>query len=353
MVIKQTVKSQKGEVEFRKKLYKQQVEGQEIFSDEFDVDGIQRILADRMQITKEQISALKKSGLAISPYLEIGAERGQRSLVMENDLQASGIAADLSFDMLKSADHYSKIFDKAKLPLRVCCDINNLPFLSNSIPFVFCYDTLHHFPDPTPAIAEVERVLAPGAYFFFGQEPYKKVAHINLYNGAKVYSKKALGFGKLRKILDYFLAERIGNEIEHGIIENEEIHISDWKKLLNIFSEKKVQLQSLNKISVDLYGKKNYFKYFLNYLLGGNIFGTVRKLGDGVDLNLKREDFIICPNCLKTGQEIKLCQQESDWFCSHCHSNFPVVDGVIFLLANDKFEELYPEIYGHNFSSVV
>ena len=347
MVVKQTVGSQKGEVEFRRKLYQQQVDGQEIFSDEFDVEGIKNILTTRMLATREQIGGLRQSGLTISPYLEIGAERGQWSLVMENDLQASGIAADLSFDMLKSADYYSKVFNKSKIPLRVCCDVNNLPFLSNSIPFVFCYDTLHHFPDPTPVIAEIKRVLAPGASFFFGQEPYKKIFHVNLYKGTKVYSRRALNFGKLKKIIDYFLAARIGNELDYGIIENEEIHIGHWKRALNIFPEKNIQLQSLGRITTTLYGQKNYLKYFLNYLLGGNIFGTVRKPGEMVDFGLKREDFFICPNCLKAGQEVKLCQEESSWLCSHCNTVFPVVDSVVFLLADDKLAELYPEIYSN------
>jgi hypothetical protein len=36
----QLVKSQKGEIEFRKKLFQQQVEGIHIFNDEFDAKGI-------------------------------------------------------------------------------------------------------------------------------------------------------------------------------------------------------------------------------------------------------------------------------------------------------------------------
>jgi len=153
MAIKQLVSSQKGEIEFRKKLFQQQVEGEKIFSDEFDVDSIQNILTTRMKATKKDIGALEEAGVPISPYLEIGAERGQRALVLENDLGASGIAADLSFDMLKSADYYAQVFNKAKIPLRICCDVNNLPFLTDSIPFIFCYDVLHHFPDPVPIIA--------------------------------------------------------------------------------------------------------------------------------------------------------------------------------------------------------
>ncbi|MEN4006265.1 MAG: class I SAM-dependent methyltransferase [Methanobacteriaceae archaeon] len=141
---------------------------------------MKKILSDRMKKTFEQMILLKESGAVLSPYIEIGAERCQRSLVMENDLKATGAAIDISYDMLKSCDYYKDVFNKSKVPLRICCDANNLPFITNSIPFVFCYETLHHFPDPTPILKEIHRVLSPGGHFFFDDEPYKKVLHIQL-----------------------------------------------------------------------------------------------------------------------------------------------------------------------------
>ncbi|MEN4006264.1 MAG: hypothetical protein PQ964_02715 [Methanobacteriaceae archaeon] len=38
----QSVKSQKGEIEFRKKLFQQQIEKQHVFNDEFDAKGIEK-----------------------------------------------------------------------------------------------------------------------------------------------------------------------------------------------------------------------------------------------------------------------------------------------------------------------
>ena len=139
--------NQKGEIEFRKKLYSQQIENTTIFEDEFDAAGIEKILKIRMEKTLDQMTLLQNKNISLSPYIEIGAERCQRSLVMENDLGLNGGAAlDISFYMLKSCDHYQTVFNKPKSPIRICCDANKLPFLTNSIPFVFCYETLHHFP---------------------------------------------------------------------------------------------------------------------------------------------------------------------------------------------------------------
>ena len=73
----------------------------DLFEDEYDKEGIEEVMLSRMKKTLEQMAELKNTGTEISPYVEIGAERCQRSLVMENDLNANGAAVDISFDMLK------------------------------------------------------------------------------------------------------------------------------------------------------------------------------------------------------------------------------------------------------------
>ncbi|MCX6797599.1 MAG: hypothetical protein NTX66_00015, partial [Candidatus Falkowbacteria bacterium] len=122
-----------------------------------------------------------------------------------------------------------------------------------------------------------------------------------------------------------------------------------WKQALSPFTEKKISLQSLGTIETPLFGPKNYFKYALNYLLGGNIFGLVRKVGAGSKSSLNREELLICPVCLETGQEINLHRQDSAWLCAHCERSFPIHEGVLFLLTDDKFRTLYPEIYENKF----
>ena len=342
---KQSIKNQMGEIKFRKKLYQQQVEGRCFFNDEYNFEGIQKILIARMKKTYEQMILLKEIGIVLSPYVEIGAERCQRSLVMENDLGATGAAIDISYDSLKSGDYYKEVFNKNKLPLRICCDAYRLPFMSDSIPFVFCYETLHHFPDPTPIVKEIYRVLVPGGHFFFDEEPYKKMLRVPLYRGAKRRSKESFSASKIRKILDSFFSKMNCNEIEYGIIENHEIPIGVWRQTLSFFEEKNVKLQSKKRISSELFNPKHYLKYLWAYLLGGEISGTCRKSGARIKGEISIHDVLICPSCIDNGRESKLDQKNLSFFCKGCGNKFPLIDGVVFLFSSEKFEKLYPEYF--------
>jgi ubiquinone/menaquinone biosynthesis C-methylase UbiE/uncharacterized protein YbaR (Trm112 family) len=349
-VKQQSEKNQKGEIEFRKKLSQQQINGDHFFEDEYDAKSIEKILTDRMNKTYNHMVALKAQNIALSPYLEIGAERCQRSLVMENDIDAKGAAVDLSFDMLKSCDYYKKAFNKTKAPMRVCCDANNLPFMTGSVPFVFCYETLHHFPEPYPIVKEIHRVLSLGGCFSFNEEPFKVVLHVNLYNAEKAYANKPRK-GKLRKVktvLDIFFARKTCNEVDHDIIENLDISLKTWKKTLALFEEKNVNLHSnaiTEKIDTELFHPKNRGKYLLAYLFGGEISGLCRKTGQFKATETSIEDVLICPSCLKSQKESKLTLKGSSWLCENCGNIYPIYDGVAFLLAPEKLEELYPEIY--------
>lgn len=346
----QSEKNQKGEIEFRKKLSQQQISGEHFFEDEYDAKAIEKILNERMKKTYDHIVSLKAQNIPLSPYLEIGAERCQRSLVMENDLEASGAAVDISFDMLKSCDYYKAAFNKSKVPLRVCCDAYNLPFRTGSVPFVFCYETLHHFPDPSPIVKEIHRVLSPGGCFSFNEEPFKRVLHINLYNAEKAYANKQPRRSKLRKIktvLDIFFARKTCNEVDHGIIENLDISIKTWKKTLGLFEEKKINLHSnviTKTIDTEMFRPKNRGKYLLAYLFGGEISGICHKAGQLNEVGTSIESSLICPSCLKNAEESRLTQKEASLICEKCHKVFPINEGVVFLFSPEKLEELYPEI---------
>lgn len=346
---KQSIQSQQAEIRFRKKLFQQQIEGQKIFDDEYDSQGIEKILRERIKDTYTHINNLQESGIKLSPYVEIGAERCQRSLIIENDMKLSGAAIDISFDMLKSANYYKDVFKMRNLPLRICCDANSLPFMTDSIPFIFCYETLHHFPDPTPIIREVYRVLAPGGCFFFKEEPYKKVLHINLYKGKSVYSKENINRSILRKMFDYFFADVTCNEESYGIIENDEISISTWKQALNVFEKKRIKLTSLKMVGSNLYRPKNYLKYWINYLLGGEISGTCYKIGNYNNSDISIYDVLRCPFCYGNGKESKLRWNGKSFICDDCSKKIPIIDGVSFLFSYEKLKEIYPDVFDSYF----
>lgn len=291
---------------------------------------------------------LRERGITLSPYLEIGAERGQRSLVMENEMGASGAAADISFDMLRSCEYYKGVFGKSRMPMRLCCDANNLPIRSNSLPYVFCYETLHHFPEPGPILAEVYRVISPGGYFSFDEEPYRRVLHWNLYQ-VKEYSQEGRRRSLFLKALDRLFASYVWNELKFGIIENHRISTSQWKDSLKIFEGKEAWLRPTNRASLhsELFNPDSWLKYFVAYLMGGTISGVCRKQPNNArDFGVSAiEEALICPACRLAGAEHSVAQNGSGFTCADCKKQYPIVDGVAFLFEYGKFEELYPEIF--------
>jgi SAM-dependent methyltransferase/uncharacterized protein YbaR (Trm112 family) len=345
-VMRQHVENQKGEIEFRRKLYLQEVEREKVLDDEFDPSDIERILAERMKKTLDQMLLLKERGLPLSPYMEIGAERCQRTLVMENDLGLDGAAVDISFDLLRSCTHYQRVFNRPASPLRICCDANNLPFMTGSLPFVFCYETLHHFPEPGPILQEAHRVLRPGGWFFFDEEPYKRILHLNLYKGPKIYSKEFRTRSKVRRLLDRFFCEVSCNEVEHGVIENDNMSIGLWKRALALFDQRDITLQPTTRMKTALFNPRSRIHYIIACLLGGNISGLCRKSGNDTGAGRSIYDTLGCPSCRQSGSEAPLRNQGGASFaCPRCSNTYPVVDGVAFLFAYDKLKELYPEVF--------
>jgi len=344
-VEQQDLRNQRGEIEFRRLLVRQQVEGDQIFADELGKDEMVRVLEERMRDTAATMRRLQAQGVVLAPYLEIGAERGQRSLVMENDLGVHGAAADLSFDMLSSAAHWARAFERPRMPLRLCCDVYNLPLRSGSLPFVFCYETLHHFPDPAPILAEVHRVMSPGATFYVDEEPVRRALRQNVIRAPKTPGPNANALQRLFHRGMRFFSEPAYNELEYGIIENHSISIGEWRRQFSIFDQADMTLSTLgDRARASLRGATNPLGWTLNYLVGGKVGGLCRKTGGTGTPAATLEDALVCPVCVKAGLEPRLHAGPDAYTCEGCRASYPVRDGVVFLLAAAKRAELYPEL---------
>lgn len=344
--MRQSILNLKGEIEFRAKLALQHVSGEVLLPDYYKRDEHDRILQERVDATYQRMRELAALGIAFSPFLELGAERGQRSLVLTNDFGADGIAIDISWHQLKTMEYFSKLFNREKLPTRICCDANHLPFRSGAFAFAFCYEFLHHFPSVAPIIKEIHRVVS-GA-FYFDEEPFRRLLKVVLYRQKqKIYSDNALRKNKYVRLAESFVSEAPCDEVEHGIVENDNISLTEWINALCIFDHRDVDLLSLNRFGSKL-NRRLGISNIPNLLLGGTIAGLCRKQtkptnNRPVDVN----ELLGCPDCstsTKNGSFDRppLIKISNAFECSQCGFNYPSRDGVIFLLPRTELQQLYP-----------
>ena len=166
----------KGEIEYRKKLVRQQILSQEHYFDDHK-SSIDEVYGSWMtpQIKKldelmEKVHPLEKPLF----FLELGSENSHLGLHLKNRYGLDGVCVDLSFDTLHLG--VPKVAEKlgvTKRPSFVVADTHNLPFCDKSFDFVFCFGSLHHFYDMESAIKEIRRVCAKGGVFLTSYDPIK------------------------------------------------------------------------------------------------------------------------------------------------------------------------------------
>jgi len=295
------------------------------------------------------MAELTRLGVQLSPFLELGAERGQRSLVLTNDFRAAGVAADISYHQLGTLDHFSQVFRREKLPSRICCDANHLPFGSGAFPFIFCYGFLHHFPALRPVMGEIFRVLGDG-HLYFDEERYKRALIVRLYRQRNtIYSQATLRKSKYRRLVESFISEPLSDEVEHGIIENVDIGLSEWISALSVFQERDVNLASIGNVTSKL-GDRLRLGNVPNLLLGGTISGLCRKRSAaGRPSRPEVSDLLACPDCTSESRtdifdRPPLEKLVGGFRCSVCGVTYPEREGIIFLLPRAELEELYPSL---------
>lgn len=336
----QDLKNKAGEVKFRAKLFQQQVEGAATLDGELTSSEMLAEMRRRMEITRRDCAELAESGLLQGPFLELGAERCQRSLVLANDFGLEGYAADLSFESLQYADFLAQQEKLSRVPKRVCCDAYKLPFADNSIGFAFCYQTLHHFPDPTPIFQELYRVLRPGAVLRVDEEPIRRTWKVNLWK-RRVFPK-----GRENKYVRYakdylldFISEPHVNEVDYGICENDDISLVEWERAFGSAAEKNVRLKllpmpsSLSRVHHDPqhWGLRSWMCQGLGGVLRATIMPKARQA------STTPPEALCCPVCHGV-----LAAAPESLSCSKCSCSYPICDGVLMLLPQEELSSLYP-----------
>lgn len=330
----QSLANQLAEVRFRNQLHQGAYISREPSGNELLSELTKRVGKAR------NIFRAQKLGVSFTPFLEIGAERGQRSMLLASEFRAQGVMLDLSLESLREADALRRPLQLNRIPQRVVADAYNLPFPDNSFAFIFAFQTIHHFPDPEPILREVNRVLAPGAVFFFDEEPVRQSFNLRLWRRPT----KLRWWEKILKLttLLHFLSEIGKSEVDAGIIETS-FDLSTWEKALNVFKTAKATLtvfpfgptEKLSKTGKGHWLNPSLPTRMLLKLLGGNLQSVCKKGGTEKP---RKFPVFTCPSC----QNSPLEKKERAWYCPICRDTYPEKEGIPIFIERQLRQKLYP-----------
>lgn len=332
MTKRQPLRAKLGEVRFRNKLADQHSGGKTVYPQEYSKKEMHKVIIERIEKTRNDFNKLKAKGIKLSPFLEIGAGYGQTSLVLTNEFGLKGFASDIAAKPLKTMYSIAKDLGYSHLPSPVVFDAETIPFPDNSFPFVFCYQTLHHFPHPLRVTKEIERVLLPGGTFFFPEEPVSQTFNIPLwYRPTKLrWWEKIL---KITLILPFI--SRIGKtEIDQGILE-ETFSLDTWKQSLAPFEHIETELEPFPFGPKGSLEKKNLLNRIFLFFLGGGIKGLAKKKQSN---KKPAKAQFTCPACPKR----TLLKRKKDMLtCKTCNDNYPIKQNIPILIKKNIRNKLY------------
>lgn len=339
---RQTIDAKRGEIRLRRELSRQELGEGVSIPETFSSDEILSVLIDSMEETRCVFDDLGERSVRISPFLEIGAERGHRSYVLTNEFSAEGFALDISIDALHYGNRLAEELSLDSAPIRICGDAANLPFRSNSFPLAFCFATLHHFPDPRLVIRETIRILQDGGHFYFDEEPTRGLITMPLWTR---YGHK---LSRTEQLLDRlgilgFVSEGGGLEREYGILENT-FPLRTWIKAMQGFCEAELTVNRTLEIRFDPF--QSSLKRWLGRMVGGVTSGFCRVCKDARPVHA--DNWIArlrCPTCSNQERDSRLQRlpHTQGLVCTHCGTAYPEHNGVLLLLSRDMQQKLYAD----------
>ncbi|MCH7951960.1 methyltransferase domain-containing protein [Patescibacteria group bacterium] len=332
MTYKQPISAKRGEIRFRDKLSDQHFGTKTAFPQEYTSQEMIRVLVEKTRRVREDFAKLNREGVALSPFLDIGAGYGQASLLLENEFSAQGFASDLASKPLLTMNESAKRLGFSRLPHAVVFDAESIPFPNQSFAFVFCYQTLHHFPHPLAVTREIARVLKPGGVFFFAEEPVAQSFNLPLWHRPTKlrWWEKAL---KATLILPFI--SRIGKtEIDHGILE-EAFPLSVWKEALTPFAKFETELKPFPFGPKGSLERNNGLNRLFLFFLGGGITGVARKKASQAK---PTKPHFACPTCRR---HPRLSKKNGALICPNCGDTFPVTDSIPILIKKKLRKKLY------------
>jgi SAM-dependent methyltransferase len=291
----------------------------------------------RAHMALADFKELGARGVEFSPFLEVGAGSVQRSAALINNYPVTGVATDISQKSLQDADYVLTLLDYRLLPMVVSCDAHHIPFLPNTFQFVFAYQTLHHFENPIPVLAECHRVLGKGGHLFFNAEPLDSSLR-RLLRGKRVLSRPPTRLQKL--------GYRLGVEKvfwDDGVLERSlgmteaRFDLELWRKALQPFKLVDIEVNKKLKLHSDLH--QPALTAFLSGVIGGNIRGLCLKT-EGETAAGELSERLMCLDC---GAAQLGRAGESELVCENCARKYPIIGNIARMLPKQLEAELYPQ----------
>lgn len=299
------------------------------------------------------LKALQEFVGPLTPFLEIGANAGHTSLMLENEFGARGFALDISADSLRHGYALMDQWGVTKGPVRMAGDALRLPFRDGSLQTVFAFQMLSQFMDIESVLVEVKRVLAPGGVFFFAEEPMRRWMTLRLWRcpyeeQMKPWERRLNRWGLLPFLVQDVIGA--GQEESFGIRQNHTMNLSHWHALIRkhfgaqqyrLFVPERGWLERAVKraaVSLDPYRSE----WRAARLLGGTLAAACRKEGTApaaAEGGLPAfENLLQCPDCGGT-----LGRNSAEMLhCTTCDYSAALEGGVYNLLNSRDRRELYP-----------
>jgi SAM-dependent methyltransferase/uncharacterized protein YbaR (Trm112 family) len=304
----------------------------------FDDPNVRTMFRDRADAILTDLKLLEnKWGVQFSPFIEIGAGSVQRSAALINNYPVEGVATDISLNSLLDTPYVLSMLNYDCSPLLICCDAHHLPFLPNTFLFVFAYQTLHHFDNPVPVLAECYRVLAKDGYLFFNEEPMGSTFR-RLLSGKRLLSHPPTNIQKLGYWLGVEKVFWDDGALERSLGMTEaRFDLDLWCKGLAPFTIIDIEVNRKLKIHSNL--KKPVINSFLSSFIGGNVKGLCLKKEGEVMYGDFRERLM----CLDCNSNQITTINDSQMLCKNCNRLYPIANGVLRMLPKQLEIELYPE----------
>lgn len=106
-----------------------------------------------------------------SVTLELGAGQAWASSLVKREFpHLVTYASDISPYAVQSVSKWEHVFS-SKVDRVFACPSNKIPLEADSVDLVFCFQAAHHFRSHRSTLVEIRRVLKPGGFCLYLQEP--------------------------------------------------------------------------------------------------------------------------------------------------------------------------------------